>query len=149
SNASRARSRATGDTFGVAQRFPAFDNRCVKTPARLRLLARFVSLGLLALGAGRLIAAENPVPASAPVPPEVAIARPTSDEIAAAEKSLSRFLAQADTTTRAILAKYPGLLEVRPPRVNPAVVPYMHHGFRTKHAANVEVAQAGDIDVLF
>ncbi len=87
--------------------------------------------------------------APAPVPPEVAIARPSPEEIAVATESLERFVAQADAKTKEVLAKYPELLTVRPPRVNPAVVPSLWIGFRPKHAANVAVAQAGDIDVLF
>ncbi|MEY2878273.1 MAG: hypothetical protein RLZZ15_653, partial [Verrucomicrobiota bacterium] len=45
--------------------------------------------------------------------------------------------------------KYPDLVTVRPPRVNPCVVPSLNPGFRAKHAANVAIAQKGDIDVLF
>lgn len=103
--------------------------------------------GIIVVGAGlgRVSAAE----ASAPVPAAVAIARPTAEEIALAQRSLERFLEQADATTKTILAKYPELLEVRPPRVNPAVVPNLFAGFRAKHAANVALAQKGDIDLLF
>ncbi len=104
-------------------------------------------LGLVLVGAGSGRAATGDV--SAPVPPAVAIARPTAEEIAVAERSLERFLAQADATTKTILAKYPELIDVRPPRVNPAVVPNLFAGFRAKHAANVAIAQKGDIDLLF
>lgn len=90
-----------------------------------------------------------PVAAPCPVPPEVAIVRPSPAEIAKASESLQHFLAQADAETKAIAAKYPDLIAVRPPRVNPAIVPALAPGFRAKHAANVAIAQNGDSDVLF
>jgi lysophospholipase L1-like esterase len=85
----------------------------------------------------------------APVPAAVAIARPTPDELAQASSTLQQFLSQADPATKAIIAKYPDLIAVRPPRVNPAVVPFLNPGFRVKHNANVEIAKKGDIDLLF
>ena len=90
-----------------------------------------------------------PAPGPMPVPAVVAIARPTPAEVARATASLDRFLAQADAETKAIAAKYPEMIAVRPPRVNPAVVPFLAPGFRAKHAANVALAAKGDIDVLF
>ena len=108
-------------------------------------LLRF-SLGcLLVLPLAR--AAELNAPAV--VPPAVAIARPSADEVAQAKASLDKFLAKADRATKALVAKYPDLVAVRPPRVNPATTPSLAQGFRTKHAANVERAKQGDIDVLF
>ena len=91
----------------------------------------------------------TPAPVPCPVPAEVAIPRPSTEEIAKASDSLRHFLDRADADTKAIVAKYPELIAVRPPRVNPAVVPFLAPGFRAKHAANVAVAQKGDIDVLF
>jgi len=88
-------------------------------------------------------------PTPCPVPPEVAIARPSANEVAHAEQALKQFLRQADGETQAIAAKYPDLIAVRPPRVNPAVVPYLAPQYRVKHAANVALAQKGDIDLLF
>ena len=112
--------------------------------------SRLPRLAFLAAGlfAGSLFSAETP-PAPCPVPAEVAIARPSAAEIAKASDSLKRFLDQADAETKQILAKFPDLLAVRPPRINPTVVPYLAPPFRAKHAANVEVARKGDIDVLF
>jgi lysophospholipase L1-like esterase len=92
-------------------------------------------------------AAETPVPA--PVPVEVAIPRPSPAELAQAAQSLQQFVAQADSATKTIVAKYPDLITVRPPRINPATVPNLNPGHRTKHAANLEIAKKGDIDVLF
>src|SRR5271165_5475115 len=36
-----------------------------------------------------------------------------------------------------------------PPRANSAIIPNLSAGFNAKHAANLAVAQKGDIDVLF
>ena len=111
-------------------------------------LRRLTALFLLASTAG-VFAQPAPAPAPMPVPAAVAIARPSPAEIAQATASLEKFLAQADPATKTIAAKYPDLIAVRPPRVNPAVVPGLNPGFRAKHTAYVELAQKGDIDVLF
>ncbi len=111
------------------------------------LIRRLHTLALLAITSAAI--AQPAAPAPMPVPAVVAIARPTPAEVAHATASLEKFLAQADAETKAIAAKYPEMIAVRPPRVNPAVVPFLNPGFRTKHAANVELAKKGDIDVLF
>jgi beta-glucosidase len=118
----------------------------VKTPPPvvIRRLNSLFLLGLLSLGIAIGRAADP-----APVPPEVAIARPSPAEVAVATDSLQKYLAQADPSVTAILAKYPDLLAVRPPRVNPCVVPALNPGFLPKHQANVALAQKGDIDLLF
>lgn len=86
---------------------------------------------------------------AAAVPEAVAIKRPTSAEVALAEKSLQRFLAQADPATQAIAEKFPELIAVRPPRPNPTIIPELNRRFQAKHEANVVVAKQGGIDVLF
>jgi beta-glucosidase len=108
--------------------------------------ALLVSLAALS-GPAALLAADLPSPA--PVPPEVAIARPTPAEVAQATQSLQSYLNQTDQSTKALLARFPDLIAVRVPRVNPAVVPALNPGFRAKHEANVAIAKAGDIDLLF
>jgi lysophospholipase L1-like esterase len=115
------------------------------TPVCLRRLTAGFLLAALAVRAQ----VPGVTPAPLPVPAAVAIARPSAAEIAQAKDSLQRFTAQADPATQALLAKYPDLLAVRPPRVNPAVVPALNPGFRTKHAANVALAKKGGIDLLF
>jgi beta-glucosidase len=121
----------------------------MKTPAcllRASATALLVSLASL-VSPSALLAADAPSPA--PVPPEVAIARPTPAEIAQASQSLQNYLSHADQPTKALVAKYPDLISLHVPRVNPAVVPALNPGFRTKHEANVEIAKKGDIDLLF
>ncbi len=85
----------------------------------------------------------------APVPPEVAIARPSPAEVEHARQSLKKFLDSADAETKALVRKFPDLIVVEPPRTNSAVVPYLAPGFRNKHNANVERAKQDDINVLF
>ena len=86
--------------------------------------------------------------APVPVPAAVAIARPTPQEVETAERALAAFTASADSATRAILAKYPDLLAVRPPGVNTAVIPNLAPPFQAKHQANLEVARQGDAELL-
>jgi lysophospholipase L1-like esterase len=85
----------------------------------------------------------------APVPETVAIARPTADEVQLAEHSLNNFLKNADPAIKEIHRKYPGLISVRVPRENTAIVPNLAPFFRMKHQENLKVAKQGDIDVLF
>jgi lysophospholipase L1-like esterase len=102
---------------------------------------------LLQLATGRSSAQRIPDPA--PVPPEVAILRPSAAEVEHARQSLQKFLDAADTDTKAIVAKFPDLIAVRPPRENSAIIPSLAPFFRGKHEGNVEIAKKGDIDVLF
>ena len=129
----------------------------MNTPLRFRALALLGAFGLQLPGtfgadaAPAVAAPAAPAVAAIPaaVPAAVAIARPTSAELAQAGESLKKFLSQADPATKAVVAKYPDLITVRPPRVNPAVVPGLNPGFRTKHNANLEIAKQGDSEVLF
>ena len=83
------------------------------------------------------------------MPAAVAIPRPTTAELKTAQDSFAKFLASADAATRGVLQKYPGLLEVRPPAPNTAIVPALAPPFAAKHQANLEVAKQGDAEVLF
>ncbi len=85
----------------------------------------------------------------APVPAAVAIARPTAEEVQLAERGLAKFLETADPAVKEINQKYPGLISVRVPPPNSAIVPGLMPFFQSKHQANLEVAKKGDIDVLF
>lgn len=110
---------------------------------RLKCLVCIIPVALTGFASGHLYAQ------SAPVPPEVAIPRPSVQEIEYAEQSLKRFLDSADATTKELVEKYPGLIEVRPPRPNSATIPSLARFFRAKHEANLEIAKQGNIDVLF
>ena len=97
---------------------------------------------------GRGAAAATPPGPPAPVPAAVAIPRPSDAELEAARAALSRF-ASTDAAARSLLQKYPGLIEVTPPRPNTAIRPSLSQGFMAKHQANLEVAKQGDANVLF
>ncbi len=92
--------------------------------------------------------APPPAATPAPVPAAVAIPRPTEAEVARARASLDRYLATVDADTRALLQRYPGLLEVRPPGPNSAVVPSLAPMFNAKHQANQQVAREGNAELL-
>ena len=128
----------------------------------LRLIvSSFVLIaGILCAGLGSHAAAQAPAPQvqpapqpqsaqPAPVPAVVAIPRPSASEVETARRSLARFLETADPATRAVVQKYPGLLEVRTPPPNTAIIPNLAPNFRAKHEANLEVARRGDSEVLF
>lgn len=107
---------------------------------------------LFAAGFGVINAFSQGQPAEAqpaPVPEVVAIERPTADEVELAEQSLAKFLDSADPAVREINRKFPGLISVRVPPPNTAIIPNLAPFFRQKHQANLEVAKKGDIDVLF
>ncbi|MBN2318843.1 MAG: GDSL family lipase [Acidobacteria bacterium] len=87
--------------------------------------------------------------APAPVPEAVAIPRPTASEVKLAEQALAKFLESADPAVKEINRKFPGLIAVRVPPPNSAIVPNLAPFFQQKHQANLEVARQGKIDVLF
>jgi lysophospholipase L1-like esterase len=74
--------------------------------------------------------------------------RPTPAEMDSARAALAKMIASADAATQDLLKRYPKLVEVRPIQ-NTAIVPSLADGFRTKHAANVEVAKKGEAEILF
>jgi lysophospholipase L1-like esterase len=75
--------------------------------------------------------------------------RPTEAEIEQARASLAKFISGLGAEDKRIFDAYPYLLEVRPPGINSAIEPNLSPNFTAKHEMNVEVAKAGDIDVLF
>jgi lysophospholipase L1-like esterase len=78
----------------------------------------------------------------------VAIERPSEAEIEQARQLLAE-LKETNAQAKALLEKFPGLIAVQPPRVNTAILPSLARVFEAKHNANLEVAKAGDIDLLF
>jgi lysophospholipase L1-like esterase len=84
----------------------------------------------------------------AAVPAAVAMPRPTPADLDVARAGLAKMMGTADPETRAVLQKFPTLLEVRPV-VNTAIVPSLAVGFEAKHRANLEVAKQGDAELLF
>ncbi len=124
------------------------DVRVART-LQLLIAALFVAAGASGVRAQPQPQPPQAAPVPAAVPAAVAIPRPSAAEIQVARDSFAKFLASADAATRGVLQKYPGLLEVRPPVPNTAVVPGLAPPFQAKHQANREVARQGDAEVLF
>jgi len=91
---------------------------------------------------------QTPPGPPAPVPSEVAIPRPTVDEINRMNQDVKSFI--ATSPDKALLQKYESLLTVQMPRANSAIAP-VQTGVRTtaRHNHFVEVATNSDFDILF
>jgi|WetSurMetagenome_2_1015567.scaffolds.fasta_scaffold23947_4 lysophospholipase L1-like esterase len=86
----------------------------------------------------------------APVPPEVAIPRPTTDEVEKMNAELKRFVDTNTSANKGLLKKFASLLTVQVPRANSAAAPAQ--GFvrnAQRHNSFVETAKNGDFDILF
>src|SRR3954471_18680505 len=100
-------------------------------------------------GGGRGPTAPIVIGPAAPVPAAVAIPRPTPAEVAQANDALKKFVA-SDSTAKALLAKYPGLITVEPPRPNfAATYTPTTQRMGQRHEGFGERAKQGDIDLLF
>jgi len=85
----------------------------------------------------------------APVPPEVAMLRPTTDEIAQINATLEKLVATDKSSARTLLKKYESLLMMQPVRPNTAAT-YTQTTQRMgpRHEGFVETASKGNIDLL-
>jgi lysophospholipase L1-like esterase len=85
----------------------------------------------------------------APVPPEVAIERPSTEEVTKMNDELERLVQADSSSVKPLLEKYKSLVHITPPRPNVAAT-YTMSGVRApRHEAFVEQAKKGDIDILF
>ena len=86
---------------------------------------------------------------SAPVPPEVAIPRPTPADLAQVNQTVRKWIDSDDSANKPLLKKYQSLLMLQPPRLNVAAT-YTQTIQRQgpRHEAFVETARKGDIDLL-
>src|SRR5665213_464534 len=85
----------------------------------------------------------------APVPPEVAIPRPTPDELAAVNNSVRNWIAADKSSAKPLLEKFESLLILQPPHLNVAAT-YTQTVQRMgpRHSGFVETARKGNIDLL-
>jgi len=81
----------------------------------------------------------------APVPPEVAIARPSAEEVAKMNADLSQFI--QTSPDKELLGKYASLLTVQVPRDNPCIRPTA--GNPGRHQQFMNIATNEDFDILF
>jgi len=100
-------------------------------------------------GAGRGNFPPVQIGPSAPVPPQVAIPRPSPGELAEINAAVSAFVANDKSAAAPVLRKYASLLVVPPPRLNVAAT-YTQTVQRMgpRHEGFVETAKKGDIDLL-
>jgi lysophospholipase L1-like esterase len=85
----------------------------------------------------------------APVPPEVAIPRPTPEELVQVNALVRKFMDGETASTKTLLKKFEPLLTLQPPRKNVAATftqTVQRQGPR--HEGFVEVAKQGNIDLL-
>jgi lysophospholipase L1-like esterase len=84
----------------------------------------------------------------APVPAEVAIPRPSAQEVEQINAALKQFI--NTSSDKELLKKYEALLTVQMPRANSAIAP-VQTSVRTtqRHNGFVETAKNGDFDILF
>ena len=85
----------------------------------------------------------------APVPPEVAMLRPTADEIAQINAALRKLVATDTSSTRTLLKKYESILLMQPVRLNTAATyTQTQQRMGPRHEGFVETAKKGNIDLL-
>jgi lysophospholipase L1-like esterase len=86
---------------------------------------------------------------SAPVPREVAIPRPTPEELTQVNDALTKWIASDQSAAKPLLEKFQSLMMLQPPRLNVAAT-YTQTNQRMgpRHAGFVEIASKGDIDLL-
>ena len=85
----------------------------------------------------------------APVPPEVAMLRPSTDELTRINDAMTKWIASDQSPTKPLLVKYQSLLMLEPPRFNTAAT-YTQTAQRQgpRHIEFVETASKGNIDLL-
>jgi lysophospholipase L1-like esterase len=85
----------------------------------------------------------------APVPPEVAIPRPTANELAAVNAAVKSFIETDRSEAAPLLKKFESLLMLQPARLNVAAT-YTQTNQRRgpRHEGFVEIAKQGNIDLL-
>ncbi|MBN2591742.1 MAG: hypothetical protein JXA96_17885 [Sedimentisphaerales bacterium] len=86
----------------------------------------------------------------APVPAEVAIPRPSEEEVAKINKALEEFVSSNTSANKDLLKKYAALLKVQVPRDNPCIRPVQSRvRSDERHNAFVETAENEQFDILF
>ena len=85
----------------------------------------------------------------APVPPEVAMLRPSATELTELNRALKTFVDTNTSPAKDLLKKYESLVMIEPPRLNTAATFTQTNQRRgPRHLGFVEIAKAGNIDLL-
>jgi lysophospholipase L1-like esterase len=86
---------------------------------------------------------------SAPVPPEVAIPRPTPQELTQVNEALAKWVASNTSPDKPLLEKFQSLMMLQPPRMNVAATyTQTQQRMGPRHPGFVETASKGNIDFL-
>jgi lysophospholipase L1-like esterase len=121
----------------------------MNTTRRHRTLIVLVALLLGADLAARQARPPVVIGPPAPVPPEVAMLRPSEAEITQINGALTRFIATDSSAAKDSLKKYESLLMLQPPRLNTAATfTQTPQRMGPRHEGFVEIAKAGNIDLL-
>jgi len=100
-------------------------------------------------GPGRAALAPVVIGPAAPVPPEVAIPRPTADELTQVNGALAQWVASDKSPAAPLLQKFQSLMMLQPPRANVAATyTQTQQRMGARHVGFVETASKGDIDLL-
>ena len=100
-------------------------------------------------GPGRAALAPVVIGPSAPVPPEVAIPRPTPEELAQVNDALGKWIAADKSSTKPLLQKFESLMMLQPPRLNVAATyTQTQQRMGARHLGFAETASKGNIDLL-
>lgn len=102
-----------------------------------------------AQGPGRGALAPVVIGPPAPVPPQVAIPRPTPQELTQVNDALTKWIASDTSANKPLLEKFQPLMKLQPPRANAAAT-YTQTNQRMgpRHEGFVEIASKGNIDLL-
>jgi lysophospholipase L1-like esterase len=85
----------------------------------------------------------------APVPPEVAIPRPTPSELQEVNAALKRLIDNDKSSAQPLLKKFESLMMLQPPRNNVAATfTQTNQRMGARHEGFVEIAKKGNIDLL-
>ena len=85
----------------------------------------------------------------APVPPEVAIPRPTAQELLQVNAALAKWVASDTSAVKPLLQKFEPLMMLQPARPNNAATfTQTNQRMGPRHEGFVETARKGDIDLL-
>jgi lysophospholipase L1-like esterase len=113
-------------------------------------LAQIAPPAATAPGPGRGGFAPVVIGPSAPVPPEVAIPRPTPEELAQVNDAVTKWIASDKSPNKPLLQKFGPLMMLQPPRLNVAATyTQTQQRMGPRHVGFVETASKGDIDLLF
>ena len=100
-------------------------------------------------GPGRGALAPVVIGPAAPVPPEVAIPRPTPQELAQVNDALTKWIAADKSPTKPLLQKFESLMALQPPRSNVAATyTQTQQRMGPRHVGFAETASKGNIDLL-